>query len=204
MISINIEQLVEANITWDQFIFCKYCESKAIETLDAYTDKFGKTYSKESIDDLITKGFLELSEPNKYSWNSINTTTHFKKFFRGTKVKSIVKSLDWLEEWYELFPKGVKAGGYPVRSGLTSCLPKMVAFIKKTNYSQDIIIKATEYYLSELKKVDYNYIQLAKYFIEKNGNSTLESYCELITEKIEAGVDIDTSSTDKFTTSLNG
>lgn len=86
---------------------------------------------------------------------------------------------DWIEEWRNLFPKGIKSGGYPLRGSKKGCLRKMKKFLKENpTITKDEIFHATEKYLNERKKENYEYTKVADYFIEKDNMSLLHSYIE--------------------------
>lgn len=82
----------------------------------------------------------------------------------------------------DLFPKGIKSGGYPIRSNVYDIADKLKKFMKKHKYSPELIIKATENYIKRKETEGWNFTQIAVYFIEKNGMSTLASECEGLIE----------------------
>lgn len=86
------------------------------------------------------------------------------------------------EKMREMFPKGIKSGGYPIRSNVYDIADKLKKFMKKHNYSSEIILKATSQYLKRKEAEGWNFTQIAVYFIEKNGMSTLASECEGLIE----------------------
>lgn len=92
-----------------------------------------------------------------------------------------VKGVDWIDEWLNIFPKGVKTGGKLVRSDAKICKSKMESFIK--NYPQfndkSLILNVTERYVKEFEQNDYMYMKAASYFIDKKGEgSELAARCE--------------------------
>lgn len=90
---------------------------------------------------------------------------------------------EWIDEWRKLFPKGVRTGGYPVRGSRKGCLKKMRSFLKnRSDVSPEDIFKITERYVESKRKVGFNYMKIADYFIEKDGFSPLES---MIDEGVE-------------------
>ena len=91
----------------------------------------------------------------------------------------------WIDDWRNLFPSG-KSGGYPIKGNRKNCLKKMVSFMKSYQYDKETIINATKSYISNFNG-SFEYIQNAPYFIEKNKNSNLASFCE---EIIEGGGEI--------------
>lgn len=87
---------------------------------------------------------------------------------------------DWIREWRELWPKGITSGGYPVRSDLPGITKKMKSFLRKNSYSKEEIILATKLYLKEREENSWSYMKLAGYFIEKDGESVLASFCDRV------------------------
>jgi hypothetical protein len=86
----------------------------------------------------------------------------------------------------EIFPKGVKSGGYLVKSSVSDIEDKLKKFTKKYKYSDTIIIEATKRYVKEFQANNYRYMLLAKYFISKEDKgSTLADYCEMIVSNEE-------------------
>lgn len=104
------------------------------------------------------------------------------------------KVRDWFDQWWELWPKGVESGGYPLRSSKSGALRKMIDFSKDHPlFTKAIIITATMNYLIKMKRVNYSYCKLAPYFIMKDGISMLEGYCEQVSEGIKEGREQDSS-----------
>lgn len=89
------------------------------------------------------------------------------------------------EEMRELFPKGIKSGGYPVRSSVYDIADKLKKFMKKHTYSNEVILNATKQYLRRKESENWNFVQIAVYFIEKNGVSALAAECESLVENNE-------------------
>ena len=86
---------------------------------------------------------------------------------------------DWIDDWVNLFPEGIKSGGKILRSDRKSCLIKMVNFIKIYKFDKELIISATKSYLSEREKDNYLFTRAAIYFINKKGEgSDLAAWCE--------------------------
>lgn len=103
-----------------------------------------------------------------------------RELFGNTKVS------EWIDEWRELFPAGVKSGGYNIRTDKNGCLKKMSAFVKNyPKFTKELIFEATKYYLAVQKKEQYKFCQLAHYFILKNDNSTLGSFCEEVKDSFK-------------------
>lgn len=93
---------------------------------------------------------------------------------------------EWIDEWIELFPRGVKSGGRLLRSDKQSCLRKMKVFLREYNYSKDVIMAATAAYLNSKRNENYAYTRCAVYFIYRveassSGRfSDLASWCDQV------------------------
>lgn len=89
----------------------------------------------------------------------------------------------WIEEWRDLFPKGVKSGNRPVRGERRGVLSKMKAFIKNNpDVTKDQIFEATRQYVFDASIKGYQFIICADYFIDKNNSSVLAAVIEDISE----------------------
>ena len=82
-----------------------------------------------------------------------------------------------------LFPIGVKSGGYPVRSSVVDIADKLRKFFKKHKYSQEQVLEATKKYVDRKSKEGYSYMQKAVFFIEKEGSSTLAAECDSLKDE---------------------
>ncbi len=102
-------------------------------------------------------------------------------------VKKVIEkpSIEWIQEYRELFPVGVRSGGFPVRGDLKGCIKKMEEFLETyPEYDKELILKVTKDYVERKKQDGYAYMQLAHYFIKKDDISTLASECENFKESV--------------------
>jgi len=84
-----------------------------------------------------------------------------------------------------LFPKGIKSGGYLVRNNEGDIADKLRKFFKKHKYSHEQVLKATQNYIKRKEVEGYSYMQKATYFIEKDGVSNLAAECDNLSEEVE-------------------
>jgi hypothetical protein len=85
----------------------------------------------------------------------------------------------------DLFPSGKKGGLYYWKGNLSEVETKLKTFFKKygTSYTEEQIELATSKYIKSFDDTNRDKaMMLLKYFIEKNGTSTLLSYLENIEE----------------------
>lgn len=113
------------------------------------------------------------------------------------QIKS-TEAVSLAEEMRNLFPIGIKSGGYPVRGNLRDIEEKLKAFFKKYNYSKKTVLEATRRYIREKEDSGFSYIQIITYFISKNNVSQLASYCEMIENGEERS-----SNNEDFTVMIN-
>jgi hypothetical protein len=87
----------------------------------------------------------------------------------------------------ELFPKGAKADKWPWRStvkDLSHRLAKLDKSFGLSDYTDDQILMTTENYVNRFSSKDMDSgMQICKYFIEKDGSSTLMDLLGMIGEE---------------------
>jgi len=99
--------------------------------------------------------------------------------------------IELAEKIREMFPKGVKSGGYPVRSSTVDIADKLRKFFKKHKYTQDQVLEATKRYVDRKGREGYSYMQKAVFFIEKDGSSTLAAECDNLKDERASPESID-------------
>lgn len=96
----------------------------------------------------------------------------------------------WIHEWCELWPTGVKSGGYYVKSPPSECLNKMAALMRaNSDITKGEIMVATKAYVERMRKQRWQYMQLSKYFVLKGGESTLLSEVHALRERLKNNQD---------------
>lgn len=192
---VDVEKLIDTGIDINDYLFCQFVCHNEKQMFDFYLEQFDRFFDKSSINNLIDKGLLYLEEPAKgYTFTNIKVSDTFIDIFiepiklrKASKTKS-KDEIEWFEEWYSLWPRGIKSGGYPVKGDRKGCIKKLVKFTNEhPEFGKDIIIKATKDYVDSCKLNRYNYMKLAHFFIYKDNMSTLASYCEQIQEKVNNG-----------------
>jgi hypothetical protein len=179
------EILLRQEMTFDQYFVLCLLEERQLAMIIKYLDSNGK-FSKADIDSLIDKGYLFRTEIESYNADELFVTSMFsslRKVVEGKNVKSTIIDLSWFNEWYDLFPSNVTSGNYRVKSKPSKCKENLKRFMKAhPKYTKDVIMKATKLYVDEFAQKNYEYMQLAYYFIYKGNinDSTLEDYCERV------------------------
>lgn len=178
-IVIDLDDILKNNLSITDFLFLHLVYNQDYLMLEKYIRQNGKFFSKGSIDFLLSLNFLKFKDNNtEYKLSNFEVGEKFMIEFSNYYKDNTGKS-DWVEEWYNLWPKNVKSGGYPLRSGLKGVKIKLEKFIKEfPEFSKELIIKSTKKYLDNAKLNNYKFTQLAHYFIYKNNMSTLAATCE--------------------------
>jgi len=101
-----------------------------------------------------------------------------KDLFENVEVNSVVELASKIRE---IFPAGIYSGGLPVRSSVIDIADKLRKFLKKHNYTHQQILQATSNYIKRKESENWNYIQRAVYFIEKDKVSSLAAECDGLT-----------------------
>jgi hypothetical protein len=166
-VRINIEKLFQDGLTPNQFVYLCYIAKNEEESCPF-------KITQEELQDLQSKSYIKIQE------GQIILRGIFNEKFQTNRASNEV---DWIEEWRNLFPT-VKVGGRPAKGSKAGVIKKMLKFIKDNpKVTKEEIFEATKSYIFEKKQKNYDYMQCADYFIEKNGNSTLESFIEHYKEK---------------------
>ena len=83
----------------------------------------------------------------------------------------------------DIFPRGIKSGGLPVRDNAVNVEKKIRKFKNDyPQYTDDQIIDAVTKYVNDKKKEGYTYMKTASYLIYKDNVSTLASLIDSITD----------------------
>ena len=100
---------------------------------------------------------------------------------KAQKVLLGDEHIPYIEMYRELWPKGNLPSGKPARLSMPDTKKKFLEFFKEHDYTWEIIIKATKEYLRKYEH-DKMYMMTSGYFIMKNAQSELASYCEMVSD----------------------
>lgn len=107
------------------------------------------------------------------------------------QLKDAVGVETWIDEWLDIFPRGIRTGGKLLRSDKGSCTRKMISFIKEYKYDKDTIFAATKAYMEAKRQEGYAFTRCATYFIYraetsyKDKTSDLATWCEQVLHEKE-------------------
>jgi len=179
---ISLKKLIDNNMPIEDYLFLYMLYIDERWKLEQYTNN---TYniSGKKILDLIDGGFIEKIRKDSFSigYNNLRVTDVFKKILIGEEESENVEN--WINDWYDLWPRGVKSGGYYLKTDKKGSLNKMKRFlVKYPEYTKEDIMLATTNYLTEQSIKGYSYTKLAPYFIDKDGLSVLAGECEILND----------------------
>lgn len=108
---------------------------------------------------------------------------------RGKAIELFADGVDefvkFAEEYRNLFPVGVRSGGYLVRDDLPSIINKLRKFTKSHKYTKDQILEATRRYIERKRMENWSFMKTASYFISKDNTSVLGAECEALEQNSE-------------------
>lgn len=84
----------------------------------------------------------------------------------------------YIEMYRDMWPKGNLPSGKPARLSIPDLRKKFTDFFKIHDYNWGTILKATKEYIRQ--KEHSQFMMTSGYFIMKNDQSELASYCELV------------------------
>ena len=178
-IDINVEFLISRQLSANQYVLCFLLYQKDFKLAQEVFDASFKYYRRE-LDDLLDKGLLLRKASAILSIDHISLNEG-----QFIKLVQLTNPIGWIDEWFDLWPQGVRSGGYYVRTDRMGCLKKMKTFAKRyPEFNSEIIMQATKAYLDSLKPEGYAYVKLAPNFIDKDGISTLAGECQSIIDRL--------------------
>lgn len=168
-VELDLSKLIRYEINADEYIFLllRVLGKKVPEIIE-------KSVSLESLQE---REFIKIVE------GGFSKRTKLSQMFSAVLETANVE--DWIDEWRNLWPVGEKSGGKPVRGSRMDCLKKMKLFLARTGYTKEQVFAAAQAYVLERKHHRYQYMTLANYFIQKDNDSPLEAWCELISQDTE-------------------
>lgn len=165
-VELDLNKLVKHEITANEYIFLllRILGKKVPEIVE-------KSVSLESLE---SRGFIKIVEGGFAKRTKLSLL--FKSILETAKVE------DWIDEWRNIWPSGIKSGGKLVKGSRGDCIKKMKLFLARTGYTKEEVFAAAQAYVIERKHNGYKYMSLANYFIQKDNDSPLEAWCEQLKE----------------------
>jgi hypothetical protein len=181
-IEFNLNEINESKISLNGYFIC-YCiyHNRKDLILDYIKNHTG--FNIQDVKELEDNGWIKIiNKSEKIIFENLQIEEKFRIFVE----KKDKPEKDWINEWLEMFPKGVKSGGYYIKTDLNGCRKKMRKFTSThPEYTKETIIKATQNYINRCEHNGYQYMKIAPYFIEKDGVSMLSGECEAIITNID-------------------
>lgn len=189
-IEIDLHKMMENDLGADEVIYA-YLVSVGNEFMIERLFP-SEVYRANVKDTLFTGGWITESGKSVTSkYNSIFT----ELTGLATVMLRPPSGISWIDEWIDLWPKGVRSGGYLVRSDKKSCEKKMNKFLKEhSKVTKEQIFEATKIYVERLRRANWSYMMLATYFIDKEERgSTLAMEIDNLRNKTQGSVKVETT-----------
>lgn len=180
---IDLNILSENGLTPNQIVLLNIINNKDEVSYIRYLEIDREDILKHDLYTLYRKDYL-LNEQNdnyKFKFTELEISEKGIALLNNEEVntKKQLAFDEFMDSYFKLFPEKVYTGnGLPVRSNLKLCKSKMLAFIREYKYDYETILKATEKYVKISKSGGYGYMKTSYYFIKKDSESILQTYCE--------------------------
>lgn len=171
----NIELIKKHELTPTFYVFLLYLYLE---------EEFPWKVTDQHLKTLEDSGWIKLTPEGPILRGKFSTT--FNRYLASYGVES------WIEEWRDLWPKGVKTMGRLVRGDKQGCLQKMKSFLKNhTGHSKEDIFNATKIYIFDRYRDNYKAMACADYFISKDNVSILAAYLEDLEDRKDILIQIE-------------
>ncbi|MEM4710643.1 MAG: hypothetical protein QXL18_01715 [Candidatus Woesearchaeota archaeon] len=170
-----LDYCIKNKITVSQYALMYLLSTQTEEYTLEYVRNCGK-FNVDELKILVQKNYLLPFDENNITFENLKLTDKFER-----KITEKISIEELSKKYVELFPKGIKSGGYYVKTNYKSCAKKLKKFLEDyPEFTPEIILKATENYVADMAERNYDKMRLAPYFIEKDGISGLWTYCDKI------------------------
>lgn len=176
---LNIKVLVENKLTPNSYVYLYYLVHKMLCPIKL---------PQVNLTRLQEMGFIKLEDSGKITARAKAIKLVEEEEYKYSEEPAN-RVEEWIEDWRNLFPSGIKTGSYYVKGSPQGCLKKMKKFVKENKkITKKQIFKATEKYIEESRIRNFHYMKLADYFIYKDGMSMLYAYVEQLDAEPEHDV----------------
>lgn len=173
--------LIKYNVSPNQIYFLDCCRSRIKPTNIINPDAEANICR--------AKGYI--NEQGQLTEKALVVLDGFETFLVKTKKKVTTEVLgdgflEKIKYYRELFPRGTLPSGAVSKQTVEQLKKKFIDFFKiYPNYEWPLIHIATEYYIFEKEKVNFDFMKNSGYFIDKFGTSELANYCDLLLDSPE-------------------
>ena len=173
--------LIKYNVSPNQIYFLDCCRNRIKPT--------GIINQEAEANICRAKGFI--NDQGQLTERALLILDEFQTFLLKSKKKvtSAVLGDDFLDKiryYRELFPTGTLPSGAVSRQSVAQLKDKFIKFFQTyPEYEWPVVHLATEYYIFEKEKVNFEFMKNSGYFIDKFGVSELANYCDLLLESPE-------------------
>ena len=189
---IDIDILIKERISVSVYVLACFIYDDNQEGFLKYSKECGK-FHETDIKKLIDEGYLIYSGDDKtYNFYELYVTKKLEELVGQMNKGEVVPvrsaaakkpdtqakpELDnfhnFCTRFREIFPKGVKPAGKPVKSPIKDIEMQLKKFEKTyPEYTRDEIITAAAHYVHRYKMKGYQYMRTAHYFISKQGDGS--------------------------------
>jgi len=185
LITLDLEKLIEVNLSIEEFIFLSLIDSKKPELYQNYTSNFKTSIlsNLNQITSLLERGLITQELANNYLFNNFKTTDKFYQLFMNDKAQ-IIKDIK--DTYPKQTPSGKRKG---LQASQAKWIPKYLNIVKNNMKLHQLIIDCIKFEVADREangQMEYMPL-LSTYINEKRW----ETYEEDVVELLEKGEIID-------------
>lgn len=185
LITIDLEKLIDVELSLEQFVFLSLVDSKKPELYSAYTSRIKSNIitNPTQITSLIERGLLIQTVPNNFLFNNFKVTDQFYELFENDQSK-IIKELK--EAYPKQTPSGKRKG---LQADQAKWIPKYLNIVKNNNKLHKLILDCINFeVLDREANGQGEFMPMISTYIN---NRRWETYQEDVTAMLEKGEIID-------------
>ena len=173
--------LIKHSVSPNQIYFLDCCRSKIKPT--------GIINPDAELNICRAKGYI--NDDGQLTHKALVILDEFETFLKKTKrkVSSEVLGNEYLEKihyYRNLFPDGKLPSKAVSKTNVEDLKTKFLEFFKKyTRFDWTLVHLATEYYIFEKEKENFEFMKNSSYFIDKFGFSELANQCDFLLDHPE-------------------
>ncbi len=179
------EEILELDITPNQYFLAECIFNKRKDLIEKILTIDSEDKIKNDLYKLYIKGYLNCDLCDAYTFRL--DVMKVEGLFGKSQQKD---NNNFVKELYNTFPVGITTGNMSVRSGFKDFSIKFEKFRKENRkYTDEVIKKAFELYVSRCKSNEYKFMKQIGYFVYKNNESVLEGVCEEVINNPEMRIE---------------
>lgn len=181
LINLDLEKLIEVNLTIEEFIFLSLIDAKKSDLYQQYTSQFKTSIlqNAKQITSLLERELITQEIPNNYLFNNFKITEKFYQLFMNDKTQ-IIKDIK--DTYPKQTPSGKRKG---LQASQAKWIPKYLNIVKNNMKLHQLIIDCIKFEVADREaNGQMEYMPLLSTYINER---RWETYEEDVVKLLEKG-----------------